>query len=221
MGVDPGMFFISKQAKIQEQINLYCDKVAECIQLFQKTVGNYCRSNDRTELKRECIRIHEYESAADDVRRDIELVMYSKSVFPESRGDILGLLESMDRIPNQTQHALQMLYSHRITVPETFIDNIEKLLEICRLCIGSLLETVRKLFGKFQSAADAIARVDQLESQADQIENNLIESVFASSEIDDFKKLLLRDLVIKIASITDRAENVAYRIRIIVAKRSV
>ncbi|MEK0368345.1 MAG: DUF47 family protein, partial [Nitrosopumilus sp.] len=42
-------------------------------------------------------------------RREIEISLYEKALIPESRGDILGLLEAVDRIPNKAESvAFQM-----------------------------------------------------------------------------------------------------------------
>ena len=43
------------------------------------------------------------------MRREIEVMMYSKALFPESRGDILTLLETIDRVPNQAEAVVRML----------------------------------------------------------------------------------------------------------------
>ena len=61
--------------------------------------------------------------------------------------------------------------------------------------------------------------VDELESEADRMEADIIGRLFCS-EMDGMDKLLLRDLVQHISGISDRAENVGDRLRIIVAKRS-
>ena len=44
--------------------------------------------------------------------------MYSKALFPESRGDILGLLEAMDKVPNQAEKALLVMLTQYIVLEE-------------------------------------------------------------------------------------------------------
>ena len=63
------------------------------------------------------------------------------------------------------------------------------------------------------------ALTDELESEADHIESELKERIFAS-DLEGLDKILLRDLVGRFANICDRAEDVADRVRIIVAKRT-
>ncbi|HDY65678.1 MAG TPA: DUF47 family protein [Phycisphaerae bacterium] len=83
-----------------------------------------------------------------------------------------------------------------------------------------MIESARSLFTDYTNATVAIGKIDELESDGDTIEGKLIEKIFTSN-MDGFEKILLRDLVKQISQISDRAENVGDRIRIIVAKRSI
>ena len=212
------MLFAGKQKKIEDQLTQYGREVSQCVQAMCDTIIEFCRTGDRVRLQEMVDHVHHAESRADDIRREIEVVMYSKALFPESRGDILGLLETMDKVPNQAEHTVQMLQTHHITIPQPLQAGIFELAAICRRCTEALLDAVAKLFTDFTNATVTIGKVDQLESEADQVELKLIETIFAS-DLPDLQKILLRDLVKHIASISDRAENVGDRLRIIVAKR--
>jgi len=212
--------FTSKQNKVEAELDTYCQKVAFCLEQFRKAVESYCRSGDRTQLERDFNDVHHAESLADDLRRDIEVLMYAKSVFPESRGDILNLLETMDKVPNQAESALRMILTHYIVIPDSFRSGVLQLVDISHRCTMTLIEGVVKLFSDFTNATVAVGKVDEIESECDNLEAQLIEQIF-SGDLEGIDKLLLRDLVKAIGSICDRAENAGDRIRIIVAKRSV
>jgi uncharacterized protein len=213
------MFFQSKQKQVEDQLIEYRKQVSLCllgmVETFKKCRGTY----DRAFLEDSIVRVHEAEGKADDIRREIEVGMYSKSMFPESRGDILGLLEAIDRIPNQAELVVWMLKTHHIVIPEEFQEGIILLAEVCQRCVEALLESCEKLFNDFTTATVEIGKVDQLESEADAIEASLTDQVF-SSDLSGTKKLIMRDLIQNIASVSDRAENAGDRIRIVVAKRS-
>ena len=214
------MLFVSKQKKIEEQLTEYRQKVALCLEVFCQAFRQYGKTADRIQLESDHTRVHQIESQADDIRREIEVMMYSKALFPESRGDIMGLLEAIDKVPNQAEAAVSMLLTHHIVIPEAFRTEVLELTEICHRCIDALLDGAGKLFTDFTNATAAIGKVDELESEADHLEAALIEKIF-TAEIDGFEKILLRDLIENIAAVTDRAENAGDRIRIIVAKRRV
>ena len=163
--------------------------------------------------------LHKAESMADDIRREIEVMMYIKALFPESRGDILGLLETMDRIPNAMESSVRMVLNQHIYIPEDIRAKLLQLIDVSGSCVEAMLDGAGKLFTDFTGTTVAIGKVDEIESQADRIEYSLIEQIF-SSEIDGYDKIMLKDLIKHIAEVSDRTENVADRIRIITAKRS-
>jgi predicted phosphate transport protein (TIGR00153 family) len=187
---------------------------------FQQAFKEYCAEPDRAQLEQNFSAVHRVESQADDIRREIEVMMYSKALFPESRGDILGLLETIDKIPNQAESVVHMLLTHHIVIPPAFRPSILQLVGICVRCAAALLDGAGKLFVDFTNATVAVGQVDELESEADHLEADLTEQIF-SSDIDSIQKILLRDIVKNISSVCDRAENAGDRIRLIAAKRRV
>ena len=210
--------FLNRQRKIEAQLNEYRSTVSLCLEKFQDSIKRYCRDADPAQLQTDYNQLHHYESLADDIRREIEVVMYSKALFPESRGDILGLLETMDKIPNQAEKTVLVMLTQNVRIPEPFHPQVLQLVQVCRRCVDALLDSAAKLFSDFTNAAVAIGKIDELESEADLIEADLISRIF-KSDMAGFDKLLLRDVVRDIASVSDRAENAGDHVRIIVAKR--
>jgi len=214
------MFFVNKQKKVELQITQYNQQVAACMDVFKQALRQYCENPDRGSIRHKFDEVHRAESLADDIRQDIGVMMYSKSLFPESRGEVLGLLETMDKVPNQAEAVVHMIWNQRISIPEELHPEILGLVEVCCRCVDAMLEASGKLFTNFMNATVAVGKIDELESEADRIEARIIERVFAS-DMEPLDKILVRDLVQSISSISDKAENTGDRIRITVAKRSV
>ncbi len=212
--------FKNRQKQVQARIGGYCEEVAHCMGAFREALMEYCQHPDRERLNGRYSEVHQFESRADDICREIEVMLYSKGLFPESRGDILGLLETMDRVPNQAESSVRMILNQHITIPEEYTDETLQLVEIACRSANAMIESARSLFTDYTNATVAIGKIDELESDGDTIEGKLIEKIFTSN-MDGFEKILLRDLVKHISQISDRAENVGDRIRIIVAKRSI
>ena len=214
------MLFESKQAKVQAGIEQYCRTVLQCVEAFREAVLEHCDAPDHARIKERFAAVHRLESQADDIRREIEVLLYAKALFPESRGDILGLLEAMDKVPNRAEACVRKIYEENLAVPEEFESRVEELLDICCRCVGAMIEAVRKLFSDHVSAMAAVGKIDELETEADRIESGLKEAVFAA-DLDGVQKILLRDLIGVIADLCDRAETVGDRIGITVAKRGI
>lgn len=212
--------FKNKQKQIESQFRNYCQKVSLCLDEFRDTFRQYCQNSDRSEMQENVKKVHKAESRADDIRREIEVVMYTKALFPESRGDILGLLETMDKVPNKAEAAAQMVLSEHIVIPNFLHANLLQLVDVCHRCVLALIESAEKIFEDFTNATVAIGRIDELESEGDFVEANLIEQIF-TSDLEGAEKIMLRDMVQQVAAVSDRAENAGDRIRIIVAKRKI
>jgi predicted phosphate transport protein (TIGR00153 family) len=214
------MLFISKQKKVESSLAEYREKVSTCLEVFENSILEYLETSDKSSLEKNCVEIHKAESQADDIRREIEVMMYSKALFPESRGDILVLLETMDRVPNQAEATIHMISNQQIGIPEQFHAQIIELVSVCVRCSMAMLESSAKLFTDFTTATITLGKVDELESEADHIEEAIIKQIF-KSDIDGFEKIMLRDTVKQISTVSDRAEKAGDRIRIIVAKRRI
>ena len=208
-----------KQRKIETQIEEYASHVLICMDEFCTAVKRYFASTEHGVILEGYQKVHEAEGVADDIRRDIEVMMYSKALFPESRGDILGLLESIDRVPNHTESSVRMIANQHIVVPEELHGKFLDMIETTNRCVTELIEAVRSLFGTFIKAAVHIGKIDELESAVDHIEETLVDTIF-SGQYDGLDKILLRDLTERIGGISDRAEQAGDRIRIMVAKRT-
>ncbi|MBI9017234.1 MAG: DUF47 family protein [Phycisphaerae bacterium] len=215
------MFFISKKSKIEDHLAQYRKELLLCMNLFRQAMAQYIKDTDHDVFKAKFRQIHKAESKADDIRGEIEVLMYSKGIFPESRGDVMILLEFMDKVPNQIEAAARLAINQFVTVPDIIANSVAELLYVGQRCVEAMLDGSAALFDNYTAAVVPVGKVDELESQADHIQDHIIEIIFSNPDIKDFDKIMLRDLINYIANITDRCENVGDRIRVIAAKRSV
>ncbi len=163
---------------------------------------------------------HKYESRADDIREEIKALMYGKALLPESRGDIMGLLEAMDEIPRLFERILQMIATQRLAIPDSIGADIAEMIEISLESCNFLYEEVEAVFSKNVGIRSLLSKIDHNESECDHIERRLISEIFAS-DLDPFLKLQIKDLILEMGEITDQADRVAKRVNIISLKRRV
>lgn len=165
-------------------------------------------------------RTHKYESKADDIREEIKAMMYGKALIPESRGDIMGLLEQIDTIPGLFEQVLYMLQAQRLILPEFILADVRELVQISMECCDLMIRQVEALFKKNESIRDIMTQIDTNESHGDHIERKILIQLFSSS-VDNFQKLQLKELVEDIGHIADQTDRVSKRINIINIKRRV
>jgi len=100
-----GISILKKRLGIEKQIDDFLDQVSESGLLFKYGVDAYLKGNmDAFEKKIESIA--ETEHRGDALRRSLEEQLYLRTLIPESRGDVLALLESMDSLLDRFKGAL-------------------------------------------------------------------------------------------------------------------
>ncbi len=210
---------ILRQKQVESRLAEYTREVLACARVLREAFDAICEGCPRERLREIYGRLHQAESNADDIRRSTETQMYTEALFPESRGDILGLLESVDRVPNHAESSVRMVLLQHISIPEALRADVLALVDVVARCIEATVEGVNLLFKNFLTATVAVGQIDELESQADRLETSLVDRIF-SGDFDTLTKILMRDLVGRIGGVADRCESAGDRIRIIVAKRS-
>jgi predicted phosphate transport protein (TIGR00153 family) len=214
------MIFWKRQNKIEKMVLEYLDEVSQCVEIFEKAMGEYFYRGLEGKFKKLVDETHSHESKADDSRRKIEYILYQKELIPESRGDILGLLEAMDSVPNRFESVLYQILLQDLIIPEDLILDIKELIKINIEAYRLLDKAVRSLFDRNLSTKDIVKAVDAKESQSDMVERKMTQAIFKKN-MDTGDKLLLKELVLEIGNISDKTENVAERINIIAIKQQV
>ncbi len=210
--------FFSKTNKLLEMLEEYLEKVAECMEQARKTLFLYMEKGCCDEFDELVTKTHMAESCSDDLRREIEISLYEKALIPESRGDILGLLEAVDRIPNKAEFVAFQIQTEALRIPDEFKSGLRKLININCDIFKDVKLAIRAVFKNIKEVRHITNEIDKKESGSDSMERDLIKELF-SSDIDIGEKILLKELIIEIGSISDRAEDAADRLNIMAVKR--
>ncbi|MCX8082263.1 MAG: DUF47 family protein [bacterium] len=213
-------FFFSRKNRIYEMVEKYLNKMLETAELFKKAIEKYFETGLSCEFKEMIETTHLSESMADDIRREIEVEMYEKSLIPESRGDILGLLEATDEVMNKAQSVLYQIETENLKIPKELQEDFLKLIHNNISAFEMAIDGFRILFHNLKDVRERVQEVDKRESSSDRMERDLIRKIF-SGIYDTGEKILLKDLVIEIGHISDMSEEVTDRLNIVVAKRMV
>ncbi|MGI6680459.1 MAG: DUF47 domain-containing protein [Bdellovibrionota bacterium] len=159
------------------------------------------------------------EAKADTIRGELEVLLYGKSLFPESRGDIIGLVEATDKVANHAESVALMLKTHNInSFPDFCISSILAIVNYGVNITQTLCDAEAHLFKNYHLALPLIGQISQIESDADDVEIFLVEKIF-KSDIDSYKKIILSEWIRILSRICDKAEDASDIIRVIVAKR--
>ena len=210
---------LRKKLFIGKQIDDFLDKVSESGLLFKQGMDAYLKANKES-FKRKIEEVTDTEHQGDTLRRSVEEQLYVKTLIPESRGDVLELLESMDSLLDRFKG---VLWQFEIEQPEFSTEFNEDFRELV-LCVVETVEAIvrstRAFFVNVFSVSNHIHKVSYWETQSDKISSRLQRNIFTCNELRLSQKLQLRDLVRHVDKIADRAEDVADKLSIYVIKRS-
>jgi uncharacterized protein len=214
-------FLFKKEHQVEGLIYAYLDN----IKLSQASFGNALKEcflhGERCENFEFFLQqTHKYESKADDVRQEINDLMYGNALIPDSRGDIMGLLAALDVIPHLFENILYMIQTQRIHLPKMLRVDLKALVELSLETCDLLYKQCEALFKKNTGIRELVNTIDTNESHCDHFERTLITKLF-DSDTDPFLKLQLKELLLEIGEISDQADRVSKRINIISMKRRV
>lgn len=209
----------------QRQVYSLVEKYLEALQMTQKHFSlamEVCLADDRTRSDFGFLtdQTHRFESQADDVREEIKTLMYSKVLLPESREDIMNLLDGMDKIPRDMEIVLNMIKTQKLSIPDFLAQEIRDLIKASLEAVDLMRVQVQDLFRRKGRIKELVAVIDQKESQCDRIERSLVNAIF-DSELDGFSKLQLKELVIFLGDISDHVDVMSKQINIINLKRHI
>ena len=210
------LFKATKQ--LEYEIDEFLDAISEGTIVFKQGVKYYLADKKDPFLDQLTI-IDKLESKADNLRRKIENELYTHSLIPEHRGDVLGLLETLDEVIDMAKETLSQfdVESPQILpeLNEMYYELAEKAVDSCE----SMIKAARAFFKDIKAVKDHLHKVYFYEKEADKLADKLKRYIF-SLDIHLSHKTHLRYFASHIDRIADRAEDVAQRLGIYTIKRS-
>jgi len=201
------------------QVDDFLDAMSEGALLFRHAVDDYV-TGDLERFRVRVEQVGDLENRCDDLRRTIERRLYSHSLIPESRGDVLGLLETLDDVINTAKATLISIEIERPELPPSAADAWRRLAETAASTAEAVVLAARAFFRDPHTVSDHLHKVYFYEKEGDRINEDLRRAVFAS-DMDLARKTHLRDLAQRIDEVSDAAEDVADRLTIYAIKRTV
>jgi uncharacterized protein len=214
------MAFFRQSKYLEGQIDEMLDAISEGIIVFEAGVGAYF-DGDTESFKSKINNISELESKVDELRRNIENDLYQHSLIPEHRGDVLGLLESIDEVINTAKETLYQFEVERPFFHKDIIKNFKQLVNCSCKAAESLVIATRAFFRDVRTVKDHIYKVYHYEKEADTISHKLKQKVFQNDKYELAQKMHLRYFALHIDSIADISETVADKLSIYTIKRNI
>ena len=213
-------FFFKKERQLESLIYSYLENMGKIQKHFVKAMRTCLKDGTGDDFDFLMDQTHKYESRADDLRDEINELMYSRALIPESREDIMALIERVDEIPRSFEQILNMIRTQKIAIPEFLVLDIQELIRISMESCNLMVKQIDVMMKKKEGIRTLMSSIDQNESHCDHIERRMISRIF-DSDLDPFQKLQLKEIVITMGEISDQTERVSKRVNIMTMKRRV
>ena len=204
---------------LENEIDEFFGKLSEASVMFKLAVKLYMKHGPEGEFQDKLASVNALESQADGLRRQIEKELYTHTLIPDSRGDVLGLVETIDEVLSLYESALWAFSIERPDIPDEFKPGFRQLTSMAVKSVDQLVFGARAFFRSPAEVAGYNHKIMLYEKEADRISTNLKIEIFRS-DIDLSRKLHLREFVEHIDNVADQAEDVADRLAIYAIKRT-
>ncbi len=210
-----------KSRELEAEIGKYLDIVNKATLIFKRDINRYINKNFEL-FEKNLKEIQKVENKADDFQKDIKYKLYQYMLIPESRGDVLGLLENIDNVVDLTKNVVIQLSIEKPDIPASLEGDFLELTDQSVKTVDKLVKSMRAFFEEIALVNDYVNKVHFYEHEADKTEERLKRKIFNSKEIDNLcHKVHLRDFSERIAQLSDQAEEISEHISVATIKRSI
>lgn len=216
------MTFISvfkNRTGIESEIDNFLDLASESGLIFIQGMNAYLEDN-LEHFERHLEHMVETEKKADSLRRSVEDLLYRKTLIPESRADVLELIDRMDALLGQFKGGMFQIENERPVLPQEYREDFQKLNNCAVEALEAMTRSMRSYFKDISQVADHMHKVAFWETESDRVSSQLQRKVFRNDSYSLAEKMQLRDIIKHTDQIADQAEDLADRLAIFVIKRS-
>lgn len=203
------MLGMRKEKNVLDLIEKHLDKIEECLKTAMETIEHYIGDNIQG-AKSAALKTDHLETETDEIRREVEELLFSGAFLPNLRQDIHVLVEQLDKIADKAEACCDMVLGQRPEIPEGFKGDFLEMARESWASYDPLKIAVLSLLSEkkvdIEFIRERIKEVGIKESDVDDLEWKLTRRVF-TSDLPLANKLHLQHWLEKITEISDRAED--------------
>jgi uncharacterized protein len=213
-------FLFKKENQLNNLISNYLENLVKTQEHFVKAMDTCLDEGICGEFAFLIEQTHKFESKADDIRDEINFLMYSRALIPESREDVMNLIEQVEVVPRIFELILHLIRTQKIKIPDFVLPEVKNLIRMSVESCDLMIKQIDLMLKNREGIRALMTTIDHNESHCDHIERSLMTKVFDSS-LDSIHKIQLKELIIAMGEISDQADRVSKRVNIMVLKRRV
>jgi predicted phosphate transport protein (TIGR00153 family) len=210
---------LKKDLDIGKQIHDFTEQVSEGAMLCKGGVDAYLKGNIEA-LRASITCITDTERQADKLRRALEQHIDLETMIPESRSEVMQLVEGIDLFLSHFKGLVSQLEIESPVFGDGLHADFRKLLEYAVEAVEADVRSCRSFFCNIHAFADDIHKVAFWKREAQEASIRFQRRIFSQEGLTLSQKMHLRSFSRQIDRIAEDAEAVADRLNICVGKRS-
>ena len=208
-----------RTAALIGEIDEYVDRVSEAVMVLDRTVRHYLDNGPDEQLLERLAQVRQIELRADELRRGVANVMYGEMLMPETRGDVLELLDDVDFAMDGCTHVLVRLAIERPEIPDQFTEGFRAMLGEVIASVEAMLRAARTFFKEPHAIRDHVYKVGFHNNEATALAVTTGKAIF-DSELPLERKRQLADMLGEIRELGSEASDIADQLAIHVVKHA-
>lgn len=214
------MSLFARTRDLEHVIDRLHDKIIEMTMVFKDAIDIYLREKRSENYRQFSKKIKIIEHDSDAMRREIESRLYEQNLIPDMRGNILQLVENLDRVVNLFDEVAHKFYIEQPDIPECYHEQFKTLVRQVSECAENMAISSRAFFRDLVTLRDYSKKVYLLEHQSDKTSGKLRKVVF-DSDLELAQKIQINTFVEEVADIADLAEDCIDALLIFAIKREI
>ena len=212
---------LQSSLQTESKFECYLDKVTESQMIFNQLWSDFFRNGARGETTLSTLKqLSENESKADSLRREIEILLFEKTLIPDLRADVMTLIEHLDKIMNLHEAIGFHIKIEQPTFRPEFQPQIEEFLKQVTAAIDHMVLCMRSFISDLQRVREYSQKTIHFETQADLACTALKMTIFDSDMPLD-QKVQTRYFVDRIDELANLAEDTVDKIVVYTLKRAI
>ncbi len=203
-------------------IQQHMERVARCVAKGQALLDAYL-VGDQATVEQLAKEIDLIEAEADEIKRDVEQQVRGGVFMAVERSRLIQVIVVQDSIADKMQNLARLTTLRACEEPPPFLSTFKKFLELnielffaIRKVIDELDELLEAGFsgGEAQAVAQLIARVSDLEDEADDLQHTLLKELFTvEHKMSPGAFFLWTKIFKQVGDIGDRSNQLGNRVR--------
>lgn len=201
------------------EIDEFIDTVSEAVMVLEQTFLHYLEDGPDDYLDEKIERIRAVEDRADELRRDIANVIYAEMLMPDTRGDVLGLLDEVDTSLDDCSHIIMKLGIERPDLPSQFVAGLKSVLGESIKATQEVMLGARAYFNEPYAVRTHVHRISFHNREATTITLRAGREIY-TSELPLERKQQIVGWFVALRSLASHADDIGDKLAIFAVRRS-